>query len=32
MIADDQRELVEGAASDALQDGLDRFLGSDSNP
>jgi hypothetical protein len=32
MIDDDRRELVEGAATDALQNGLDRFLGSDSNP
>jgi hypothetical protein len=32
MIADDRRELVEGAATDALQDGLDRILGSGSNP
>jgi hypothetical protein len=32
MIADDRRELVEGAASDALQNGLDRLLNPDSGP
>ncbi len=32
MINDDQRELVEGAASDALQQGLDRLLNPNPSP
>ena len=32
LIEDDRRELVEGAASDALRNGLDRLLGSEARP
>ena len=32
MLDDDRSDLVEGAASDALQNGLDRLLGPDSAP
>jgi hypothetical protein len=32
LINDDQRDLVEGAASDAVRDGIDQFFDRDSSP